>query len=184
MSSASSDITFLLAIYSKKPFILASLLNFQASIWYTIIRGYSVQKWRITMKNQLLFPIVLALLMCTLNTYSIQLPDNIMEVARATQPNGKTLVLGSSGHDGINLIRYNTNDLPDMSFGANGMISLAIGESAQPESIAIQPDGKILVNAIVDGEPAHIRFKNDGLLDIAFGQNGILRPKAETKKLL
>lgn len=71
------------------------------------------------------------------------------------------------------LLRYDTTGNLDVSFGNNGKRAIAF----YPESIAIQPDGKI----VVGGDAAGIgnnngylmsRFHNDGSLDTTFSGDG------------
>lgn len=137
------------------------------------------------MKNKISFLIVLAALFA-LNTYSMQLPEGATAVSRDQQIDGKTLVLAKqniAGRDVINLYRYNTNNILDATFGLTGVIEVNLGQPAEPLSISVQPDGKILVKALVDGQETQIRFNSPGTIDTTFGEGGIKKIAPELEKL-
>jgi uncharacterized delta-60 repeat protein len=66
----------------------------------------------------------------------------------------------------------------DMSFGTQGVVTTAIGDSATAEAVAVQPDGKLVTVGVatIDGvqEMAVTRHREDGSLDGGFGTNGIV----------
>ena len=68
----------------------------------------------------------------------------------AIQPDGKIVVAGysqkSSSSDELALVRYNSNGSLDTSFSGDGKLTTDIGGS-NTSSVAIQPDGKIVVAA-------------------------------------
>ncbi len=122
--------------------------------------------------------------------------DSILDVANsvAIQSNGKIVAVGTSynpfpssgGVVSIALARYDTNGTPDTTFGVNGTVRVAIpgGQDFDDEaySMAIQPDGKILVGGFSDKNPgigssagiefAVARFDSSGTLDNSFGSGG------------
>ena len=65
------------------------------------------------------------------------------------QSNGKIIVAGSASNgtdSDFVLARYNTDGTPDNGFGVNGKVTTAFGtDSDSGESVAIAPDGKIVV---------------------------------------
>ncbi|MEM8529750.1 MAG: delta-60 repeat domain-containing protein [Chloroflexota bacterium] len=80
---------------------------------------------------------------------------------------------------GIVLWRYLSDGSLDTSFGVDGRVSLILPD-VRVSTIATQPDGKILVGGSTrDGgdyaQATLIRFEEDGTLDIAFGDSGIVR---------
>jgi uncharacterized delta-60 repeat protein len=100
------------------------------------------------------------------------------------QPDGK-IVLGTRYYNGANddfvVARYNTDGIPDISFGNNGHVITRIGyHNDWCNSISIQSNGKILaggganVNATDEFsyDFALIRYNSDGTIDSAFGNNG------------
>lgn len=134
------------------------------------------------MKNSIAFAIILALSTIAFNAQSMQLPNDIVEIARIAQPDGKTLVLGSNkyaGKDSISLYRYDTNNQLDQDFGAGGTTIAVMDESLTPESIEIKQDGKILVKSTSDGKEIQAQFNPDGSLDWTFGEGGFLKPQSE-----
>lgn len=103
-------------------------------------------------------------------------------------PDGSILVAGWTLSGAANttdeqpmLVRLNANGTLMSSFAAGGKLVLAGGtRNDWIQDVAIQPDGKILVLAMVDGDLANsmgqrvvvARFHNDGALDYSFGING------------
>jgi uncharacterized delta-60 repeat protein len=74
----------------------------------------------------------------------------------------------------ITMARYNPNGTLDTTFGTKGLATVAINQTVG--SVAIQPDGKIVVGGAANG-PANSsfavsRFNTDGSLDTTFGING------------
>lgn len=100
----------------------------------------------------------------------------------ATQTDGKILVSGSSrnaiyDHD-MTLIRYNIDGTLDTSFDSDGKVTLDFGSGKHDhgQSLAIQPDGKIIMGGTsldtYTSDFALARFNQDGSLDNTFGAGG------------
>ena len=106
--------------------------------------------------------------------------------AVAIQPNGKIVVAGSTTDpDTFNgdfvLARYNTNGALDSTFGTGGLVTTSFGPraSADATSLAIQPDGEIVVAGTVTDFSTSFtqdfglaRYNPDGSLDASFGTGG------------
>ena len=101
----------------------------------------------------------------------------------ALQPDGKIVAVGRRyrgvGTGDIGAVRYNVDGSLDTTFGADGRVITSIGSiAADGESVAIQPDGKIVVaastqNGIGGYDIAVVRYKvEDGSLDPDFGPGG------------
>jgi uncharacterized delta-60 repeat protein len=98
----------------------------------------------------------------------------------AIQPNGKLVVAGSvSGSSSFALARLDRLGEPDDTFDGDGVATADVGgELAVTSSLAIQPDGEIVVagaswtEAGFDGI-AMVRFAADGQVDGTFGTGGI-----------
>jgi len=106
--------------------------------------------------------------------------------ALALQPDGKILISGAGGHDmpcpsnhTMRVQRYNTDGSPDTSFGSEGSADVhpdCTGDWGT--SLAIQPDGKILIAGF--GDPRYPswrefevgRFDSQGNIDEDFGVDG------------
>jgi len=99
----------------------------------------------------------------------------------ALQTDGKILVTNSTTQFSVS--RFNPDGTPDTSFGANGVASTVIidGKSCIANTIAVQPDGKIVVggststqifSVVNQTDFAVARFMPDGSLDTSFGTNG------------
>jgi uncharacterized delta-60 repeat protein len=93
--------------------------------------------------------------------------------AISIQHDGKIVVAAQGfDSDGTGLLileRLNADGKPDASFGTNGVV-LNVNIQTRPETIAVQSDGRI----IVEGENHLYRFNADGPLDPTFGNNGVL----------
>lgn len=99
------------------------------------------------------------------------------------QSDGKIVVVGSAKLNVENLdwfavARYNTDGSLDNTFSADGIATIYFGMSNDVAySLAIQPDGKIIVagssyNATTGLDFAIARFDSDGSLDNSFGAGG------------
>jgi uncharacterized delta-60 repeat protein len=85
----------------------------------------------------------------------------------AVQADGKFVVAGSAGQDLV-LARYNLDGSLDATFSTGGKLDLGSGSSNA--SIAIQPDGKI----VVVGPGRVVRLNTDSSLDTTFGMGGMI----------
>ncbi len=79
------------------------------------------------------------------------------------------------------LVRYNTDGTIDTTFGNNGKVFLPIiSETIGYNQLKIQEDDKILISGmlIIDNVTntgfASMRYSSDGLLDLTYGNNGIV----------
>ncbi len=103
------------------------------------------------------------------------------------QQDGKIIVAGWSGAFSMErtdwdfgIIRFNTDGTPDNSFGNEGRVLADLNNlwDDRPESVAMQPDGKILVAGysytVGYSDYALVRFNTDGTPDTTFGINGIV----------
>ncbi|MDQ6631954.1 MAG: hypothetical protein M3Y82_09380 [Verrucomicrobiota bacterium] len=105
--------------------------------------------------------------------------------AVAIQADGKLLVAGSSGTSSytggnFSVVRYNTNDTLDISFGTLGKVVTPVGTGqSQANAMRVQPDGKIVLAGFAyknstNTDLAVVRYNPDGSLDSSFGINGIV----------
>ena len=114
--------------------------------------------------------------------------------AISLQPDGKTLVVGHIDYINTNrsrtltLARYNADGSLDAGFGTGGKLitspyRLDFMRSYRANSVAFQPDGKIILAGLVtpsgsdffiDGDFALTRYNADGTLDTGFGSGGTL----------
>jgi len=101
----------------------------------------------------------------------------------AVQADGK-IVLAGSCNDGSKLdfavARYTANGSLDTTFGTNGVVATSVGSTSDiANSVAIQPDGKIILagassNSSYNSDFALVRYTADGLLDTTFGTGGVV----------
>jgi uncharacterized delta-60 repeat protein len=102
----------------------------------------------------------------------------------AMQSNGKIVVAGyayssTSFNNDFVLLRYNTDGSPDNSFDADGRVMTPVGSGQDyATSVAIQPDGKIIVagtkenNVAPYSDFALVRYNSNGSLDMGFDGDG------------
>jgi uncharacterized delta-60 repeat protein len=111
--------------------------------------------------------------------------------AVAIQPNGKIVVAGNAGCNAdfsagckVALARYNANGNLDTTFSGDGKQTATVGALSTQNwgGLAIQPDGKILVPAILGLSAANgtadfavLRFNANGSLDTTFSGDGKAR---------
>ncbi len=102
------------------------------------------------------------------------------------QPDGKIIIVGignahTPNYPDFAVVRLNPNGSPDNSFGAGGIVITEIRTgivSDEPGSVALQPDGKIVVlgTSVTIGSPnpliALVRYNPNGSLDLGFGESG------------
>ncbi|MFZ1800294.1 MAG: T9SS type A sorting domain-containing protein [Chitinophagaceae bacterium] len=97
--------------------------------------------------------------------------------------NGKIIVVSeyypNVNNVDIGIICVNSNGTLDSSFGTNGLTTTSIDVLNYPRSVAIQPDGKIVVSGDVRKSQYDqkrtflLRLNSDGVLDNTFGNEGI-----------
>jgi uncharacterized delta-60 repeat protein len=100
--------------------------------------------------------------------------------AVAVQPDGKLVAAGAANVNGslnFAVARYNGDGTRDTSFGTDGRATTGFGGNwERATSVAIQPDGKIvLAGGSVVGwfnDFAVARYNTDGTLDASFGNGG------------
>ena len=93
------------------------------------------------------------------------------------QPDGKIIAVGQTAINDIDIAiaRYNSNGSLDASFGNNGKINIDFDNRGDyGSSVALQPDGKIIVGGIFSLFPftsglTAIRLDTNGTFDISFG---------------
>ena len=106
------------------------------------------------------------------------------EYARAItlQPDGKILVagyvFGITGSDFL-LIRFLPDGTYDHSFGQFGIVVTSLPGASMEEAytVAVQPDGKILVagvSVLGNHDLAMVRYLPNGNVDTSFGANGVV----------
>ena len=105
------------------------------------------------------------------NSVVIQKDDKIVVVGYSISP--------TTNNEEITLVRFTENGKVDKSFGNKGLIVTEISsEKEVGESIAIQPDGKIVVVGTTQHNPSFdvvlVRYDEYGHLDPYFGIGGIV----------
>jgi uncharacterized delta-60 repeat protein len=108
--------------------------------------------------------------------------------AVALQSDGKMVVSGrafntNSTYD-VAVVRYNTNGTLDSSFDGDGRVITPVGNGVWlgGETVAIQPDGKIVVAGRNSSNTQYfvIRYNLNGSLDPTFGNGGIVTTPIRT----
>lgn len=93
------------------------------------------------------------------------------------QADGRIVIAGFGGNQGMILARYMGNGSLDASFGTGGKVDTTLGLFGSGLALALQPDGKIVVsgNAFTGANTTDFgvaRFLNDGSRDLNFGIGG------------
>ena len=93
----------------------------------------------------------------------------------AIHANGKIVAVGTNGHGGFALARYNSNGSLDPAFSGNGKQETDFGGLDQATGVALQGDGKIVL--VGQGGPypsdfALARYNPNGSLDTSFSRDG------------
>ncbi|MFF9328155.1 calcium-binding protein [Streptomyces sp. NPDC014776] len=94
--------------------------------------------------------------------------------ALALQPDGKIVVGGEVGTTRFDfvLMRFNGNGSVDTGFGSGGIARTDFGGYEAVESLAVQPDGRIVAAGSSDSRYALARYTTDGSLDPSFDGDG------------
>jgi uncharacterized delta-60 repeat protein len=96
--------------------------------------------------------------------------------AVVVQADGRIVAAGVTGatpHRDFALVRYNTDGTLDRGFGNGGaVITDFAGGDDVAWSLALQPDGRIIVGGTADGDFALARYTVGGTLDDHFGGDG------------
>ncbi len=108
----------------------------------------------------------------------------------AIQADGKAVVVGTSRClaswcESASIARYGPDGVLDSSFGANGVVTGQASGLSEANTVAIQPDGAILVGGVVGatgaageargGKFGLARYLPNGTLDPSFGSGGVAR---------
>lgn len=103
------------------------------------------------------------------NALAIQADGSIVAVGAAA---------GGSGTGEFAVARHETSGGLDATFGGDGMVTTPIagGDGDEARSVAIQPNGKIVVAGTDSYERvAVVRYRANGTLDDSFGGGGVVR---------
>jgi uncharacterized delta-60 repeat protein len=93
----------------------------------------------------------------------------------AIQPDGKIVIVGTAP-GGQLVVRYLPDGTLDNSFGTGGIVQTnEPGSSFKGISVALQPDGKIVVGGNDSNGPAYLvtRYNSDGSIDTSWDGDGI-----------
>jgi uncharacterized delta-60 repeat protein len=106
--------------------------------------------------------------------------------ALAVQSDGKIVVTGYSNvksgkktYRRLLVARYTAAGALDSTFGSGGKVLIDLGAQEMGRSVAIQPDGKIVVagysfsSTTTNSKWSVLRFNANGSLDSTFGTNGL-----------
>jgi uncharacterized delta-60 repeat protein len=121
-------------------------------------------------------------------TGEVSLSPTTRSYSVAVQPqDGKIVSAGwiyNKGVQDMNIVRLNPDGSLDTSFNQTGSVDLSVGYASYASTVALQPDGKILVgggaypthNAYqppYDGEFVVARLNSNGTLDRTFASRGV-----------
>jgi uncharacterized delta-60 repeat protein len=96
----------------------------------------------------------------------------------AIQTDGKIVAASSPKLSEFLIARFNMDGSPDTSFDGDGVVTTSLGSlGASAESVAIQPNGKIVAVGTApagNGDFAVVRYNTNGSLDTSFDSDGIV----------
>lgn len=95
--------------------------------------------------------------------------------AAALQPDGKIIVAGSSGNgfdEDFAVARFNPDGSVDNTFNGTGYHVIGLSYTDTAYSVAVQPDGKIVLIGTADSDFGIVRLNADGSLDSSFDGDG------------
>lgn len=97
--------------------------------------------------------------------------------AMQVQPDGKILLVGHA--DSLIVVRFDTNGVLDANFGKSGIVKIS---KSTGNSLAMQPNGKIIVAGELDSSLIIYRLMPNGTIDFSFGINGSVAHKVLTRR--
>jgi uncharacterized delta-60 repeat protein len=86
---------------------------------------------------------------------------------------GEIVAVGDNGTDYV-LARYNADGSLDSTFGTGGKVITAFTSNTYEETIAQQPDGKLVVAGETGSSWQVVRYNANGSLDTNFGTGGVV----------
>jgi uncharacterized delta-60 repeat protein len=86
---------------------------------------------------------------------------------------GRILICGTIGRD-VLVARFTDVGEPDPTFAGGDIVAVDLGGWDVGMGCAVRPDGRIEVAAVVGGTGAVVRMGDDGELDPAFGDGGVV----------
>jgi uncharacterized delta-60 repeat protein len=94
-------------------------------------------------------------------------------------PEGKVIIVGKAanccGYD-IAVARFNADGTLDNTFDGDGVLVFDFGLAPNvweyPHTVAVQPDGKIIIGGVANQDLALVRLNNDGSFDNTFDGDG------------
>ena len=90
----------------------------------------------------------------------------------ALDVDGKIVTCGHQEY-GLTVYKLDTNGDPDSSFDSDGIVTTELGNaSSGAQSVAMQPDGKIVVAGYGSVDFLLARYNSDGTMDESFGVGG------------
>jgi uncharacterized delta-60 repeat protein len=90
------------------------------------------------------------------------------------QPDGKIIVVGTSGGSAFAATRFNSDGSLDTGFGNSGMLTTNISSPTVANSVLAQLDGKIILAGRAGSNFSLARYNADGSLDTSFDGDGKL----------
>lgn len=93
------------------------------------------------------------------------------------QADEKIVVVGQQGNvlsenSALYVFRFNRNGTPDLTFGKEGVVETGLQSNSTVKTVALLPNGEMLVGGWKNPHYLLIRYRNDGQVDPGFGDNG------------
>ncbi len=106
-----------------------------------------------------------------------RIPGDLRGLHVAAQKDGMLVGMGLSGQagDAVVVFRLATDGSLDPTFGASGKVTIDRATINAAASIAVDPDGRIVIHGGQQNTSVLLRLMPDGSWDPSFGTNGVAR---------
>jgi uncharacterized delta-60 repeat protein len=103
---------------------------------------------------------------------AVLLPEPRYISSAVVQPDGRIVLAAGYGTSPIWIYRLLANGSVDTAFGQQGVVEFALAEYHTDPKVRLQPDGKVVVMTLHQGNVVLYRLLADGTPDTAFGTQG------------
>ncbi len=112
--------------------------------------------------------------------YLAAIPDDLRELHVAAQEDGRLVGMGLSrtASDAVVVFRLATDGSLDPTFGTSGTVTIDRATIDSEHSIAVDPDGRVVIHGGQQNTSVLLRLMPDGSWDPSFGLNGVARQPA------
>jgi len=114
--------------------------------------------------------------------YSGAIPDYLRELHVAAQKDGRLVGMGLSNkiesYNAVVVFRLAADGSLDQAFGTGGTVTIDLATISAASSIAVDPDGRVVIHGRQQNTSVLLRLMPDGSWDPSFGTDGVARQPA------